>query len=499
MPPKPNGTDVMTQTEHLRAHTVIVGAGIAGSWLAYRLSQYGVDVILISAQDEDTPNVSRSAAMVFDRRLVEVGRSDELADVLADETSTQHPQLRSLLRDHLHSEFAELERLVPFQTSRAMLIPQHPNPFPRLGTGDDAITLLHTRIGEAGGRILEGRVTDLLMTESTCHGVSYVGAHGAATINATAVVLATGGHSGLLPHSHTSNSAAMLGIFAAAGGRLTNLEFSQRHALGDLTAGRILYPPDLEGATLYRGEERADWLTHAYATVDEQRRDLEIFQRYWRYNAHVPHVYERGFERRALGPIYGLSMGGIEHIGGASTLEGVYVTGEACHDIAADAVIGRPWAIYLSASGQLAHTLKDLSPQPDIPPPALPMRRAIADRGLHTSIRRRLLDFEDHRFSPSAALDFVDWCRDTRYMLSPAHNTDTGLLILAEAYALSALARRESRGYFYRPDFPQADPILTGLRTLVAFDSENDTVTVELVPNNVPEHAPRQSMTTPAS
>ncbi|WP_067722039.1 FAD-dependent oxidoreductase [Nocardia yamanashiensis] len=479
----------MSHSEPLHTHTVVIGAGIAGSWLAYRLTQLGVDVILISAQDEDTPNVSRLAAMVFDRGLIEATRSGDPSAVLADETATRHPRLGSLLRAHLTTELAELERLVPLQVAGPILIPQHPSPFPRLGAGDHAITLLHKHITTAGGRILEGRVTDLLVTQSSCHGVAYVGAHGPAVIQATAVVLATGGHSGLLPHSHTSNSAAMLGVFAAAGGELTNLEFSQRHALGDLTAGRILYPPDLDGATLYRGDDRADWLTDASATFDDRRRDLDIFQRYWRFNGHVPHTYARGEERHLLGPIYGLSMGGVEHTDGATTIEGVYVTGEARHDLASDAILGRPWAIALAGSGRLAQLLKDLPPNPDHPLYVPSARNAASDRGLRTSIRRRLYEFEDHRFSARAAMEFIDWCRDTRRVIPATHSSDTGLLILAESYALSALARRESRGFFFRADHPQPDPELNGLRTRTTFDAENDIVTVELTPNHLGDQA----------
>ncbi|MFE4457137.1 hypothetical protein ACFROC_07255 [Nocardia tengchongensis] len=414
--------------------------------------------------------------------------------MLADETATQHPQLQSLLRDHLHTEFTELAGLIPFQTTPTMLIPDHPSPFPRLGSGEGAIERLHWRIVDAGGRVVKGRVTDLLVTDGICHGVSYVGADGPNTIGSTAVVVATGGYSGLLPYSHTANSAAMLGVFAAAGGRLTNLEFSQRHALGDLTAGRILYPPDLEGATLFRGDEEASWLTHAYATIDDQRRDLEIFQKYWRHNAHVPHRLERGFERHALGPIYGLSMGGVEHVGGATTLDGVYVTGEARHDIAADAIIGRPWAIYLASSGHLARVLKDVPTRPEIRPHTEPVPYSPGHRALRTKVRHRLMAFEDHLFSTAAAESFVDWCRATRRELPPEHKTDIGVIILAEAYALSALARRESRGYFYRPDYPQSDPTFTGLRTRAAFDRDDDIVRVDLVPNHS-VIGPAQSLT----
>ncbi|MEV4124899.1 FAD-binding protein [Nocardia sp. NPDC049707] len=471
-------------------HTVVVGAGIAGSWLAYRLAQHGVPVVVLSAAHHDTPTVSLRAATVFDRRLVETADRDELAQVFVDETATQHPELQPMMRRYLHREFAELSKLVPFQTLETMLIPHHPVPFPRLGAGGEVIAMLHQQIRALGGQIITGRVTDLLVEDGVCRGVSCVHAGEQLVIQSSAVVLASGGYSGLMPHSHTPNSGSMLGLFASVGGELTNLEFSQRHALGDLTAGRVLYPPDLAGAQFYRAGQRAVWLERAYATMNEERRDLEIFQQYWRSNGQVSHTLERGDENYALGPIYGLSMGGIAHNGSITAVAGVYATGEARHDIVADAIIGRPWAIYICTSGMLAETLKTLPEQAKSETLSAPLRNPDVQAGLCVAIRRRLHAFEDHRFSESAVHSFVEWCRRTRRELPDAQNSDSALLILAESYARSALLRRESRGYFYRADFPTTDPSLSQLRTFVRYDRADDTVHAELRPHRSADEGP---------
>ena len=464
--------------------TVVIGAGIAGSWLAYRLAKYGTPVVLLDAPHEDTPTVSLGAATVFHRPLVESKSPEDLAQVFLDETTTQHPELRPLLMRYLPKEFAELSELVPFQTLESMLIPQHPMPFPRLQAGGEVIALLHERIRALGGTLMCGRVTDLLIEDGVCRGVAYLHDGQPGVVQASATVLASGGYSGLMRHAPTANSGSMLGIFAAAGGELTNLEFSQRHALGDLTAGRVLYPPDLAGAEFYRAGERAVWLERAYATFAEERRDLEIFQRYWRNNGHIPHLLRRGDVSYELGPIYGLSMGGVAHIGGATNIAGVYAVGEARHDIAADAIIGRPWAIYISSSGMLAETLRKLPDQ--LMPEALSVSERVGEvrAKLRQVISERLHDFEDHRFTDAAATAFVEWCRTQRREVPLVRSGERGLLVLAESYALSAVSRRESRGYFYRADFPTADPQLSGLRTLARYDAERDCVEVELVANN---------------
>jgi 2-polyprenyl-6-methoxyphenol hydroxylase-like FAD-dependent oxidoreductase len=52
---------------------VIVGAGIAGAGLAYRLAQRGIETVPISSEGgENTPTISRkSATSVINRRLME--------------------------------------------------------------------------------------------------------------------------------------------------------------------------------------------------------------------------------------------------------------------------------------------------------------------------------------------------------------------------------------------------------------------------------------------
>ncbi len=466
--------------QQMVTNIAIIGAGIAGSWLAYRLAQRGIETVIIhSNTDPDTPRLSDGAAAVIDRRLLE--SEDDISSLFADETGTQHPELQSLVRRYLRQEFNELSQLIEFMPFESFVIPKSPIPYPRLGAGGEVISAILDRFVALGGSIIDGRVTHLAVTDGICYGLQYE-QHGVPhKLRCNALVIATGGFSGLLPNAATRNAGTLLGMFAQSSGMLSNLEFFYRHAMGDLSNGRVLYPPDLEGAHISRSGSRAIWLEHARATYPEERQCLDIFQRYWTHNMSVPHVVERANTSFSLGPIYGFSMGGIAHNHGATNLVNIYATGEARHDLVADYQHGRPWACYLATAGMLCDVLSERSSTSHVQDfPMIPVPTRVQS-SLLTEVHLRLKEFQDHRFSESGAEQFVEWCRTTRQRLSPERMGCFQILILAEAYALSALVRRESRGFFFRADFPRFDPEMAQCTTLAYYNADNDCVVVDLL------------------
>lgn len=466
--------------EHTSTRIAIIGAGIAGSWLAYRLAQRGIETVIIQSNtDPDTPRVSEGAGALIDMRLVE--SHDDIPSLFADETGTQHPEVQSLVRRYLRQEFDELSQLIEFMPFESVVIPKSPNPFPRLGAGGEVISVILDRFVALGGKIIEGRVTHLAVTDGICNGLQYEQYGMSHKLLCNALVIATGGFSGLMPDAATHNVGTLLGMFAQSGGMLSNLEFFYRFAMGDISNGKVLYPPDLEGARIYRAGSRAVWLEHAYATYPEERRSLDIFQRYWTHNMSVPHVVERANTSFSLGPIYGFSMGGIAHKHGATNLVNVYATGEARHDLVTDHQYGRPWACYIATAGMLRDVLSERSDTSYVQDfPIMPVPAGVQS-SLLAEVHLRLKEFQDHRFSESGAEKFVEWCRTTRQDLSPERMGCFRILILAEAYALSALVRRESRGYFFRADFPFADPEMAQCTTLAYYNANNDRVVVDLL------------------
>ncbi len=468
----------MTKTS---TNVAIIGAGIAGSWLAYRLAQRGIETVVIRSDTAaDTPTVSQGAAAVFNRSLLE--DTGDLASLFVDETGTQHPELQPLVRRYLRQEFDALSRLVEFMPFEYAVIPKHSHPVPRLGAGGEMVSLILDRFVALGGSIIQGRVTHLAVTDGICHGLQYEQGvpH---TLQCQALVIATGGFSGLMPDAATSNAGAMLGIFAHCGGTLSNLEFFYRFAFGDVSNGRVLYPEDLQDSRMYRAGSRAQWLEHAYTTIPENRRDLEIFQQYWVHNMDVPHVLERGDTSFSLGPINGYSMGGMAHSQAATTIRNIYTTGESSHSLAADCIVGKPWACSLATAGLLCDLLSERSgAQHGQDVRVMPVPLTVQPSLLH-EVKQRLRTFQDSRFSELGAEHFVTWCRTTRPTLPPERKGCFDVLLLAEAHTLSTLRRRESCGFFFRGDFPTADPNMAYHTTLAQYSVERDCVTVDLVPN----------------
>ena len=466
--------------EYTVTDILIIGAGIAGSWLAYRLAQRGITTVVIQHNtDSHILRVSEGAAVVMDRRLLEI--NNDLSSLFADETGTQHPELQPLVQRYLRQEFDELSQLIEFMPFGSFVLPKSPTPFPRPGTGGEVISVILERFVRLGGSIIEGRVTHLAVTDGICHGLQYEQNGVPHKLLCNALVIATGGFSGLLPHAATRNTGVLLGMFAQCGGVLTNLEFFYRHAIGDISNGTMLYPPDLEGARIYRDGSRAVWLEQAYATCPEERFDLDAFQRYWTHNLSVPHVVERANTSVSLGPLYGFSMGGIAHNHSVTNLVNIYTTGEARHDLVIDHQYGKPWACYLATAGLLRDVLSERSAAShwqDFPMMPIPAR---VPSSLLAEIHLRLQNFQDHRFSESGAEQFVQWSRKTRQHLCPQRQGCCHILILAEAYALSALARRESHGFFFRADFPSADPAMAQCITLASYNMDHDCVVVDLL------------------
>jgi choline dehydrogenase-like flavoprotein len=101
---------------------VIVGAGIAGAGLAYRLAQRGIETVPISSEGgENTPTISRkSATSVINRRLME-----------DTAIATDNPELKDMVRRYVHQKFTELLQLIHFIPFEYALMPRHVTPTPR--------------------------------------------------------------------------------------------------------------------------------------------------------------------------------------------------------------------------------------------------------------------------------------------------------------------------------------------------------------------------------
>ncbi|GLZ29769.1 hypothetical protein Lesp02_19590 [Lentzea sp. NBRC 105346] len=408
----------------ITSQVAVVGGGIAGAWLSYRLAQRGVDTVLVVGPE---PPVSREwAACVLNRQLVE-----DPVRALEDSSGTQDPALRPLIERHLPRELAELRSLVELMPFEGVLIPRHQVPMPRLGAGDEVVT---TVLRHYAGRMVEARVTDLVVRDGVCHGVRT----DRGSIAANHVVLASGGFSGLFADGVANSSGALLGTCLRHGATLANLELFQRFALGDRTRRRPLYPFDLDGARLLRDG----------SPIELRGTDLALFREYWTSNLGVPHTAQLKDVTVELGPVRGFSYGGL-----AGGIENLHATGEARYDIAADALAGLPWLVFLATGGMLAERLEPLGKPSPIPEEPV----AFVD---FPDLRARLAACFDHNSTSETMTAFLRWARENR---------GSDVLLLAEACVASALARTESRGFFFRADHPAEDPGLAGRTTRVQY------------------------------
>lgn len=469
--------------ETVTANVAVVGGGIAGAWAAYRLAGLGVPTVLVRA-DEQLPPLSRTWASGAVRRTV-VDGTTAMSWTFADRSTTQHPDYRGLMADRAIAEYADYAALVGYRVGDERFVrPVGAGDGRRDAGADGAVRRVLAGYLKLGGRLVEGRVTDFVVDGDTCLGLRYERAGVPGRIRCADVVLASGGFCGLFPDGVGHSPGHLIGTYARNGGSLANLELFNRFAIGDLDRRRPIDLFDLPGeAVLRRAGAPAEELDELLAACAGDHRDIEVFARYWVRNLSVPHTVELPEGTFRVWPVRGFAMGGVAPtLPTASSPRNIHATGECAYGLSLDSVTGKPFVSFLAAGAELAARLADRSapswsPEDFEPGPVI----SPLDPALRDEVGRLLLSFQDTRFSVRLAECFLTWCVDERRRRKGARPLDLAsfdLLILAEAFTRSVLARRESRGFFYRPDFPATDHSLDGRTTLATYDADRDEVRV---------------------
>ncbi len=468
----------------LECRVAVVGGGFAGSWVAYRLAQRGVRTVLISAEDQ-LPAVSRALSVGFVRRQVLDHVTTGGPDAFLDSSTTQDPGYREMMAGYLPREFEELTRIVSYSEFDEYLRPGDPATGVRVGLGDEVVAAVLARFEEFGGVQIQGRVTDFVVDEGICLGLRYQFDGVPGRIACNDVVLASGGFCGLFADGVGTNSGYLLGAYARHGGALANLELFARFALGDLDRKVPCYPFEFDGPPRFlRAGEPAGELAHALDDYAGDLLELDVFRHYWIPHLDMPHTAETSRGAFRMGPIKGFAMGGVAPSTAGNAPRNIHATGECAYDLAVDSISGKPFPTYLARGGMLVDELTQRSgsgsPTVDF---AAGESQADADPLLRKELGHRLDSFQDTGFSVTTAERFIQWCRDERRRRRDERcHEDVDLLTLAEAYACSALARTESRGFFYRPDFPAPDPALAGRHTVARYDAATDRIVVGMHP-----------------
>jgi L-aspartate oxidase len=294
------------------------------------------------------------------------------------------------------------------------------------------------------------------------------------SVAAPSVILATGGYAALW--SRTSNPVGSIGeglvIAWRAGARLADLEFVQFHPTvlvrSDLLLSEALRGDgatliELDGSRFIDELAPRDVVARAVAAHPDARLDLRPIDQL-KFTALMDRLTEAGYlpdtSPIPVQPAAHFSVGGIvTDLDGATGVHGLYAVGEcantglhganrlASNSLAECLVFGRRAAI-----GALGAQSRTNGPRPAsataTPTPGL-------DEGPLTEQEREALWRGAGLTRDAAGLG----------ELLRSH------VPLIRMVAASALSRRESRGGHYRSDFPDLDPALDGVHTVIVGDA----------------------------
>ncbi len=296
-------------------------------------------------------------------------------------------------------------------------------------------------------------------------------------IPARSIILATGGYAALW--SRTSNPVGSIGdglvIAWRAGARLADLEFIQFHPTvlvhSDLLLSEALRGDgatliELDGSRFIDELAPRDVVARAVAAHPDARLDLRSVDQH-KFVALMDRLTDAGYLPDSspipVQPASHFSVGGIvTDLDGATDVDGLFAAGEcantglhganrlASNSLAECLVFGRRAAIAALAD----HSRSGVAPSAGDPTRIRPPARRLDDGPLTEEEREALWR--------GAGLT-----RDALGLteLLASH------VPLIRMVAASALSRHESRGGHFRADYPELDPGLDGVHTVIAGDA----------------------------
>lgn len=180
------------------------------------------------------------------------------------------------------------------------------------------------------------------------------------------------------------------------------------------------------------------------------------------------------------------SMGGILHHEFLTNLKNVYVNGEAMHDYGAHRVGGLPWALYLCAARKIGDDIASIKKREKLIISSVTKIPQLSNFDPKTleEIQVKLFEFLERGKDEIQFVKLASWLRSERenlHLQSRTLDDSYAYLLLAEAIVKSSIARRESRGCFFRSDYTQEDYRLAKARTVTSYNAETNAVVVDCV------------------
>jgi fatty acid CoA ligase FadD22 len=273
--------------EVARSEILIVGGGIAGMWIAYKLVRAGIRCLMITEATPDDAFASTVSAGAIN--LAPVGHED-FGKFLDDLTLNQsNPSVSAVMDRHLAGEVAILAELMDFKEVKIGIAPVS-------GSGRAVLQRLWNEVAVLGGQIVQATVSKFEMRGNHCVGVQYSHQGRSGKVLCKNLVIASGGYSGLF-RSSISKSAkgTVIGQFILAGGVVSNLEFLFRHGFGNIETHSVTPTEQIAGASVYGMTGRVVWLEEDLFYGRGTFTHLAAIK-LWMENAHEEYYIDTSYE-----------------------------------------------------------------------------------------------------------------------------------------------------------------------------------------------------------
>ena len=106
------------------------------------------------------------------------------------------------------------------------------------------------------------------------------------------------------------------------------------------------------------------------------------------------------------------------------------------------------------------------------------------DESILQDVQGGLLQYQENGLNQKRATRFADWIKNKRHMLLSKNqmlDDAVAYLTTSEAIIRSSIIRQESRGCFFRDDFPEKNVALDNMYSISKYNQNNHNISVELV------------------